>query len=534
MKTIKQLNIFLVIPAILVSFSSCEEMLDVNNPNSITTNDFWKSPKDANYAVNAIYATLNGQPADLRISDLLNRTDEMVSYYGWADAANFYNNKVPLGVGYDNLYNSWPFNETYASIYQINQAIAKIPAIDMDQTLKDRYIAEVKFIRAYHYINLVTLWGNIPYADAILGNQSAGYPSRSIPELWELIEADLTFAKDNLPVEYSDAIDKSRITKGAAKSLLAKAFMQQHKWSNAKDELSDVITSAKYSLIANYHDNFTHYNEFNSESIFEIPWMEGASPSGSGEHTSVQAQVYSPVGGHNEYEATPKMIDEFNLSAKYYNNNNADSRRDITFIWNGMNPSIQVYGTNFAGLESHSSFFLWAGDGISNHAWIRKNLNDYWNTGENGWSGINRRKIRYADVLLMYAECLINTGAASQAYQYINIVRKRAGVQDLTPTNLLADIAKPELTMHGYTIPTDEQGKMQIQIEYERIWELTGEQTRFFDLVRWGYFESTAKLNILSFTDRSFKTFTIGRDNVLPIPSVELDNNPGVTQNPGY
>ena len=204
MKTIKTFTKVSLVLVMLLLMISCEDMLDVPNPNAITTEDFWTSADDALYGVNAVYATLNGQPADLRMADCLSRTDEHVSYYAWTDAADFYNNKIPTGIGYDNLYNSWPFNETYASIFQANQALAKIPDIDMEEDLKMRYLGEVKFIRAYHFFNLTTLWGNVPFADGLKGDQTAGYPAKTIEDLWILMEDDLKYAVSSLPLKYDE------------------------------------------------------------------------------------------------------------------------------------------------------------------------------------------------------------------------------------------------------------------------------------------------------------------------------------------
>ncbi len=522
----------------LVSFLliSCEDLLDVTNPNSITTGDFWQTETDALYSVNATYASLNGQPAGLRTRDCFSRTDEATSYYAWSEAASFYRNDIATGSGYDEMFNAWPFSAAYGAIYGANQAIAYIPGIEMDEDLKRRYISEVKFIKAFHFFNLTSLWGNVPFADTLKGDQTLGYASASIEDLWGLMEKELRYAQNGLPVQYDDDLDVGRITKGAATALLARVYMQQHKWDEARVELDKIVNGAEFSgvygLVADYHDNFTDINENNEESLFEVQWISGPSASGSMDHTTPVSRVYSPVG-YSQMEATVGIIKEFELSATYYNNGDPDPRRDVSFIWSGMDTTILVYGVTFDSLITHPNFTYSETD-YKEHQWIRKYLDDYHKNSEDDWSGINDRKIRYADVLLMYAECLNNTGSTADAYQYINMVRDRSGIDPLTPSNLLADVAQTELTEHGFTIPSDDQGKMQLQIEYERIWELTGESIRWFDLVRWGYLESQDKIDILRYTDPDFDDFIVGRNHLLPFPYMEVDNNPELEQNFGY
>ena len=515
---------------------SCEDYLDISNPNAITVNDFWNNDKDALYAVNAVYSSMTGQGAGNRTRDCYSRTDEYTSYYGWAEAKNFLQGNIETGSGYDFGFISLPFGAIYSGVYNANQAIENIPNIDMDETLKKRYIAEVRFIRAYHYFNAVILYGNVPYADRILSFQSEGYPAKTIEDLWILIESDLDYAKEWLPVVYENTNDLGRVTSGAATALLARSYMQQKRWGDAKSELQELITGSKYSgvysLVSNWSDNFTDINENNSESVFEIQLI-GYLSAVNGNTTTPWSRVCSPVGW-SANEATAGIVKEFELSANYYNNGDADPRRDMTFIWPGMDSAIVMYGDVYADLVQRDDVLNWKGDAIENHQWVRKNLDDYHKVTEDDWSGINTRVIRWADVLLMYAEALNNTGATAEAYQYINEVRARVGINPLTASNLLADLAQTELAEHGFTIPGSEQEKMQLQIEYERIWELTGEGTRWLDLARWGYFDSQNKIDILRYNDTNFDDFTIGRNHLLPFPEVEVDNNPGLEQNFGY
>ncbi|CAN5894946.1 hypothetical protein BH24BAC1_BH24BAC1_29560 [soil metagenome] len=138
-------------------------------------------------------------------------------------------------------------------------------------------------------------------------------------------------------------------------------------------------------------------------------------------------------------------------------------------------------------------------------------------TGEGFRSANNYRFIRYADVLLMYAETLNNLGRTADAYQYVSRVRQRAGLAPLS-------VAKPGLT----------QAQFQTQMEHERVTELAGEGHRWNDLARWGYFESQAKVDVLKQRDPAFSTFAVGTHHLLPLPQRDVDINPNLTQNDGY
>jgi hypothetical protein len=143
--------------------------------------------------------------------------------------------------------------------------------------------------------------------------------------------------------------------------------------------------------------------------------------------------------------------------------------------------------------------------------------------GEGGWpdefdwrSGINERLVRYADVLLMYAECLNENNQTAQAYPYIQLVRDRVNLPDLAT-------AKPGMS----------QAQMRDQLAHERLLEFCLEGHRFDDIRRWGWLKDATKLAMLKARDPEFNSYLPGRE-YLPIPQAEIDNNPGIKQNTGY
>jgi hypothetical protein len=169
-----------------------------------------------------------------------------------------------------------------------------------------------------------------------------------------------------------------------------------------------------------------------------------------------------------------------------------------------------VYGIEFAKRYAGNA-------GALNSLYCRKYENDGTKADEFNWrSGINERLMRYADVLMMYAECLNETGQTAAAYPYIQQVRSRVGLPNLATT-------KPNLT----------QAQMREQIGHERLLEFCLEGHRFDDIRRWGWLTDATKLAWLKSRDPEFETYKAGRE-FYPIPQNEIDNNPGVKQNPTY
>jgi hypothetical protein len=185
-----------------------------------------------------------------------------------------------------------------------------------------------------------------------------------------------------------------------------------------------------------------------------------------------------------------------------------DPRLDATFLFD----STDVRGPNFTLIygETHASRYGNGGD--ARKVWYRKMLNDHWRNSETFNSPNNYRMIRYADVLLMYAEALNGLGQTASAYQYVDRVRVRAGMRPLT-------VAAPGLNQAAFLA----------QLKHERIVELSGESWRFADLARWGDLGPA-----LASRDPEFTNFKVGKHEWYPIPQSDIDLNPNLTQNPGY
>ena len=506
---------------LLASTISCKKSLelDIPNPNVQDESNFWKTSNDALLGINAVYGNFyrNGSPYSRWLPFYMDiRSDDGYSTSPWNElrsvgALNI--TQYSFEVNYDTWWHHW------RGVYRANQVLANVPAISMDQTLKDRILAEAKFIRALYYYDLVTIWGNIPL---ILQPSNPSDKPFQVPQeqVWAQIEKDLTEAAAVLPPSYTGD-DIGRATKGAAYGLLGRAHLQQKEYQSAVDVLKWFITGAgstQYNLLPNFGDNFKHTTENNAESIFEVQFKMRAENGGEDGPTSnvgtSRAPFFAPPGhGFNDANMNRWVVWEF------LKENNALGQRDPRLAVTALYDSTDVLGPNFTLVYGSTFASKNYNADISRRVWYRKYLDDYFriNQFEVFNSPINFRVIRLSDVLLMYAEALNALNQTSAAYAHVDRVRQRAGMRTLS------------VTMPGLT-----QAQFQKQLEHERITELTGECLRWNDLARWGYFDDAAKLAELKARDPEFNNFVLGRNKYMPIPQTEIDINPNLKQNPNW
>ncbi|MFD2570046.1 RagB/SusD family nutrient uptake outer membrane protein [Spirosoma soli] len=495
----------------LITLVGCERDLNIANPNQITTEVFWRTADDALAGVNAIYSTTHrtGITRWMQFYYII-RSDEGRSQSPNSEIVNNMDRFLVTDYNYANAYSIW--NDNYIGINRANQVLANVPSIQMDDTLRARYLGEAKFLRAMFYFHLVTLFGNVPLVltPSMLTDRPT---SGTIAQVWAQIEQDLTQAAPALPTAYG-ATDVGRATRGAAYALLARAYLQQRKYNEALTPLQWLVTGEGkniYSLVPNYRDNFLITTENNRESVFE--WQFEANPAEyTDDDTETPNQNYgtsiaqffapSPIG-FSDGEANRWPVREFYEPTT---TGARDPRLEASFLFD----STDARGPAFT--QFYGQTFLQRYGTDNPRVWFRKFLNDHWRNQEDFRSPNNWRYIRYADVLLMYAEALNAVGQTAQAYPYVDQVRQRAGLVPLST-------ARPGLT----------QAQFLNQLKHERVTELSGEGWRWNDLARWGDLGPQ-----LASRDPGFATFTVGQDELLPIPQQERDLNPNLTQNPNY
>ena len=508
---------------IILLLAGCSKQLDQSNPNAQTSANFWKTSSDAVQGVNACYQMFLEDGGYMRFCPILLNIqgDDVRSNSPWTAISNV--GKFQLGTA-DNSGYGWTFDEYYQGISRCNQVLQYVPGISMDANLKNRIIGQAYFLRGLFYFHLVDMFGNVP-----LPTQVAEIAKQSTAaEGWQRVIADLKSAVNLLPVKYSttggvDANDLGRATQGAAMAFLGKAYLFNKHYDSAATQFKKVIDLGIYSLMPNYKDNFTESAENNAESIFEIQFSLTAggtdlqwqgTPSSTWGFYSARAITFgAPNFGWTDVQPTQMLLTEFHQEKTV--TGGIDPRCLATIFYNDTAdthlPSTPMYQTTFQATYAASPAYL-------ADVFCRKYENGDGNkANEYDWkSGINERLMRYSDVLLMYAECLNELGQTSAAAPYLTQVRNRANLPDKTST------------FAAYT-----QAQMRDQIGHERFLEFGLEGHRFDDIRRWGWLSDATKLAWLKSRDAEFNSYVAGKE-LLPIPQTEIDNNPGVKQNPTY
>jgi tetratricopeptide (TPR) repeat protein len=300
-------------------------------------------------------------------------------------------------------------------------------------------------------------------------------------KVYEVILKDLTDAETLLPVTVNS--DKSRASIGTIKTLLAKVYLTQLNYDKAAEKLKEVVDARQYSLVNNYKSLFTTPNNNLAESILEIQYLSGRTMGNNYSYVFTPA-ITSMAIFQNNQQGAGRIVPTLDLMNAYQPNDNrkAASVNDSVLLINGTK-AYNRYGLKFVDFRAVD-----VTDG-----------------------SVTFTVLRYADVLLMYAEALNEQGKTGEAFQYINAVRNRAGV-----TTNLSGLSKEAL---------------RLEIEKERRVEFLYEGHRWFDLVRTGRVRAVLNAHY----QRQNQNFSVEEHElVFPIPQGELDLNPKVTQNPGY
>jgi len=390
-----------------------------------------------------------------------------------------------------NLKNLWDW--MFAGVQRCNYILEFKDKTDFAN--KNQVLAETRFLRAYYHFELVKWFGGIPMKGdkRFKPGDEKTIPRSSIADVYASIEADLIFASENLA---EIPAQKGRVTKGAALSLLGKAYLYESKWSLASQALQGVIDGGKYSLVNDYNSIFEEAGENNSESVFEVQYtdVEGA---GFGCLQCSEGNVAVGFNGPRNYTGplftsgfsfnvpTQKVVDAFEAG---------DSRKNVAILdaeaWSAST------GASFGKGNEDTGYF--------NRKYIPRVRSANAQGDRNLTNPNNYRAIRYADVLLMAAEAYSKAGDDTKARDYLNKVRDRA----FGDTN--HRITSSGASLYDFILA-------------ERRIEFVGEGLRFFDLVRTGK------------AAQEIEGFTAGKNELFPIPIEEIQfSNGNWPQNPNY
>lgn len=496
----KQVLRYSVVAVVLVLLATaCSKLLIEDPKDQVFIDNFFETENDAVSAVNSIYAILNSTSVGPTFGGVFHSSywviqgltsDEMENRIAGAndlDEMDQFNHKPVNSTAYD------VWRNAYKGIANANFAIEGIPRVQMDETRKNRLLGEARFLRGLLYFDLTRMFGQIPLTLTLTDEV---YPSKvSVDELYGAIISDLEFAITALPVDYPAGNGKGRATRGAARALLAKVHLTRGNWQNCITLCEQIIQSGNYGLWDNFADVFKISNVNGKETVFNI-----------GFGTANNSITFWEVGQFN-VRLLPRQLtgaipgvnaQGWQVANQHlYNSYDAlDHRRQVTFI-------TRIQNTNGSVTE------------------VEPHIQKYWDREAEPNAGNTENDfpyLRYADVLLMYAEALneLNNGPTAAAYDAINSIRKRARFDGTQEHNVLPDLS-------GLTY-----NQFKDSLLAERRKEFVAEGQRWFDLVRFDKIVEAVNAAKPWANPQPFH-------RLFPLPQEEIDlNQKLLPQNPGY
>jgi starch-binding outer membrane protein, SusD/RagB family len=515
----------------MLSLSMCSESaLDLQPLGTLTDQTFYNTAKDFDAATLAPYSTMLNLTYDQGGRGWWNTwllPDDDVQPRNPNTANDVFNWTATS----DDI--TWVWQTAYTGIGRANIILVQLPkATGLPDTQKPRYEAEAKYMRAWWYFILARGYGDVPIVLDVPSSVDQTQVANSKPgEVWDLIEADLTFAAANLPASFPN--QKGRATKYTASALLGKVQLFRAQWFKTPAKYQQAITNltaamaGPYSLTANYADNFAEDKENNSESYFELQTAVGddinswgtSDTGGNAGHAwnVIVSPSCSPIPP-NECApgANGKGYGTYDISMSLYNEFEPNDPRRFYTLYSA--------GEDYGGTAYKAT---WSRTG---HTAAKYNRPWQPNRDPANWSKNNLRYIRLADVMLMLAEAkLLGNNDVPGAAALVNQVRARART---TPVNGALPPAGtlPDVPAAGATLAWHKQ-----YLQHERRVELATEEAhRWDDLVRW---HKAGIINIKTDIVFAFPESQANfNDNKLikPIPQRELDLNELLVQNPGY
>ncbi len=540
----KRLSILTALVGLFV-FSSCDDFLTEDVRGQQNIDNYFSTEDEAEAFITGCYnaITYHGwwQVENFwLLTDMC--TDDLWMGNTTQDPSDYYSLAHYQGIGQSNgvISNFWQYR--YKGILRCNIAIENIPeASFQNTTIQQRYVAEAKFLRGYFYFELVKNFGGVPIIDGFLmPNEVSGITRSSVEEVYALVEQDLKEAAEILPQksEYASS-DMGRATRGAALGLLAKAYMYQDKFSEAKSIIKTIIDEGEYALMDEFGKVWNLNYENNDESLFEVQNMYDETYDLGGSLSIVSG---NRSGGDQDGWA-------WGLPSAYLENAFIEAGDTERLRWTIIkNGATEIAGEdNFAELVEKQGDQN--GDGTycvdpSKHKSARINRKFYVPLDlrpakyDQPKVPLNHLILRYADILLLYAEACYETGDQGTALTYLNMIRSRVNLPTLSVSGTaLRDAIREErhleLACENHRLYdirrwTDDNGK-------KAVCNIMGTNGKF---VLWNTNEATADSyewnNQIESSDKGI-TFNEERDLIFPIPLYEITQSGGtITQNPGW
>lgn len=500
-----QIKYFFIAAAMTLSLLSCKKsFVDVAPQGQFLSENYYANQTQAYSAMVAVYDVLRKNSGGFEnMITMMNAgsDDHFAGGGGATDGAGIqgFSNYTLTSLTIPRSF----WSDHYQGIFRANVLLAKLPNTNMDATLKARYVAETKALRALYYFNLVRMFKNVPLIlDALTTSNMYDVTQAAPTAVYAQIEKDLTEAIASLPLTVPLTTEAGRFTKGAAQALLGKVYLYENKGALAAAQLAEVNGATPggtsiygYKLLTSFSDLWVVANKFNTESILECShtsagnsdwgWWGSSADEGNTVNVMVGPRSYSRPSG-SPAPALPSGWSFNVFTQDFYDAIKLDPRFTATVF--------DLKALKAAGQADYI-------DGYQNTGYFLNKFLPRQSDVRTGGGALelNYKQdtyiIRLADTYLMEAEALGGTGARAQAL--LDAVRARVGLPSI-PVSLA-------------------------NIKLERRLELAGEGHRFFDLVRWG--DAVSKLG--------GRGFVAGKNEVFPIPNAELQGTK-LVQNPNY
>jgi starch-binding outer membrane protein, SusD/RagB family len=505
--------------ALLVTGMGCsEDYLERTSLTAISENNFWRNASDAQLGINGVYAQLQSnalyggslnQALGMPMYDVIG--DNAYNQYKWEGGGRFMEGTLdPTHFLFSNLWNT-----SYSGISRANIAIEQISQMNEEQISaeeKANYLGQAHFLRALFYFNIAVYYEDAPLITEYQSLEEAYVPKNTYAEITTKVVEDLEFAIENLPEQQATSLF-GYATKGAAIGLLARVqlYNQIYDGPNGVLTLTEQLLQLGYSLHPDYGELFSTAGEYSNEIVFSIRFLRGAE-SNNGETFSATFAGTPKV----DSRPMPNLVDEYYCTdglpiteSPLFDPNNEGANRDprtkATIYFPGdlflTEPEKEYNGSGPTGY-GHRKYIRRGPDAEGNAVFAQGSQDFY--------------LIRYADVLLMRAEALVETGSVAEAAELVNQVRARVNMP-----------AVEEVEGMGLS-----QAEMREVVRHERRVELALEGLRFMDLKRWGEMEAAFMRATNDNIGPYNPVYQGEKSQVFAIPQSELDVNANLTQNP--
>lgn len=510
------------------------DFLDTEPPGTLSEATFWQTEEDVRVATNDLYNYLYGQ----LLFDMSALSDEAVPNWQFDNLAEYARGQQTSESGFWNSW--WPswWDRNYTGIRYANEVITNAEGVEeADPDMIAQHVAEARFMRAYLYLYQTLLFGDVPLITTPITLEEAEAVTRTPQEeIWNFVASELDAVADILPPSY-DGDDLGRVTSGAALAIKSRAMLYAGRYAEARDAAQAVMSTGRYDLYDSYETLFTPQAEYNEEVILNKDFVRNTHPNQVNEFIAPKSLVSGR--GQNFNVPVKKIVDAYEMAngmpidaeGSGFDPRNPyvdrDPRLDYSvFVYGDELPNGEIYDPRpgFGGADDIEQSFETTNTGFNIEKYVGDEcLDDQYNCG------VNIIVMRYAEVLLNYAEAKIELGEIDQSvYDAINQIRQR-----------------PDVNM-----PPIESGKSQSELRdilrHERFVELAFEGQRFADVRRWGiaeevlngpvygmrYVNEEDEVEVVRFNvyDRYFDP---NIHYLWPIPQKEIDLL-GLEQNPGY